>query len=111
MPYNLDRLELLDYQQGEHLWPPISYASVTDYFLHRPCHDDEAAEAYNSLDAYQYVKSGKVHSLRTAKPRPGLCILNGYVGPSQRSGPMYECWVLATEEGEIQDARCTCMAG
>ncbi|KAH9379689.1 hypothetical protein HPB48_012323 [Haemaphysalis longicornis] len=111
MSYNLDRLELLDYEQGEHLWPAITYASVTNYFLHKPCHDGEATKAYKSADAYQYVKSGKVHNLRTAKPRPGLCILNGYVGPSQKSGPVYECWVLATEEGEIQDARCTCMAG
>ncbi|XP_077550683.1 uncharacterized protein LOC144163887 [Haemaphysalis longicornis] len=109
MSYNLDRLELLDYEQGEHLWPAIT--SVTNYFLHKPCHDGEATKAYKSADAYQYVKSGKVHNLRTAKPRPGLCILNGYVGPSQKSGPVYECWVLATEEGEIQDARCTCMAG
>ncbi|KAH9376339.1 hypothetical protein HPB48_018508 [Haemaphysalis longicornis] len=133
MSYKLDKLELLDYEQGEHLWPAITYASVTNYFLHKPCHDGEATKAYKSADAYQYVKSdlhapkictrflfllckqnvcaGKVHNLRTAKPRPGLCILNGYVGPSQKSGPVYECWVLATEEGEIQDARCTCMAG
>lgn len=39
MSYNLDRLELLDYEQGEHLWPAITYASVSNYFLHKPCHD------------------------------------------------------------------------
>lgn len=58
MSYNLDRLELLDYEQGEHLWPAITYASVTNYFLHKPCHDGEATKAYKSTDAYQYVKSG-----------------------------------------------------
>ncbi|XP_049511190.1 uncharacterized protein LOC125939793 [Dermacentor silvarum] len=101
----------LNYEHGTHLWPPIDYAAICKYFLERPCHDGGTAKAFRALDAYQYVKSGKVNDIKTATPRQGLRVLKGYVSPSQRNGPVYECWILVTEDGEIKDARCSCMAG
>ncbi|KAH7984792.1 hypothetical protein HPB49_025739 [Dermacentor silvarum] len=103
--FNLDSSRNLRYEQGEHLWPQINYAAICRYFVEKASHDGAAANAFRALDAYQYVKSGKVHDMKTAVPRPGLRILKGFVSPSQRSGLLYECWIAVTEEGEIEDTR------
>ncbi|XP_049268530.1 uncharacterized protein LOC119383545 [Rhipicephalus sanguineus] len=109
--FDLDTGRNLHYEQGEHLWPQINYAAICQYFVQKDSHDGAAANAFRALDAYQYVKSGKVHDIKTAVPQPGLRVLKGYVSPSQRSGPLYECWIAVKDKGEIEDARCSCMAG
>lgn len=93
MSYNLDRLELLDYEQGEHLWPAITYASVTNYFLHKPCHDGEATKAYKSTDAYQYVKSGMClpAAEQSADEVFLLCNSATFRRPSEHQGQLVCC--------------------
>ncbi|KAH8033703.1 hypothetical protein HPB51_015539 [Rhipicephalus microplus] len=47
---------------------------------------------------------GKVHDIKTATPRPEVRVLKGYASPSQRQRPLYERWILVSEDGKIHDA-------
>ncbi|XP_064482706.1 uncharacterized protein LOC135395422 [Ornithodoros turicata] len=100
----------LSYTDCADLWPRITYDDINEYFINKLGHDKRKMEAYKSMEAYHYVKSGKVHNITIATVNNKV-VLRGVVSPSQRSGMVYTCWVAAEHDGEIVDASCSCMAG
>ncbi|KAG8183852.1 hypothetical protein JTE90_005316 [Oedothorax gibbosus] len=77
--------------------------------------DAKCLKNYKSLAAYEYVISGKVQQVYVYCPDSPLQkfrILGADVQPSQRiRNEVLKTWVIATNEGTVQMAHCTCMAG
>lgn len=109
--YKLTDHERLAYYDCRQLWPSVTRDDILAYFINSPDVDKEAMKSFKSLEAYYYVKAGKVHSITAAVPKPGITVLKGIVSPSQRSNEEYSCWVAAEKKGRILDAICSCTAG
>ncbi|XP_077557410.1 uncharacterized protein LOC144172637 [Haemaphysalis longicornis] len=109
--FDLEKSRNQIYAEGEGLRPPITYEHICAYFVDKLCWDGDTVRAFKTVQAFQYVKSGKVNGIKVAQLESGISIVKGEVSPSQRMGKPYTSWIGVRPSGEILDAQCTCMAG
>ncbi|KAL3884911.1 hypothetical protein ACJMK2_025010 [Sinanodonta woodiana] len=73
----------------------------------------EQFKSYKSLEAYNYVVSGWIDHVNTYKPEGcANVIVTAKVSHSQRlNAKPLEPWMIASPQGTVLSAHCTCMAG
>ena len=92
-------------------WPNVSCANLLLYLTDSTAVDGNRAEALKSVLAYQYLHSEKVGRVLIHKQN-SFVYLKGSVEPSQCiNNEAHKAWVLLTEDGSIETAGCTCVAG
>ncbi|KAK7101771.1 hypothetical protein V1264_020101 [Littorina saxatilis] len=94
--------------------PELSYINIVNYFvLGKSAYTCEQLKAYKSLDSYRLFVSGWVRDVKCY--RPDGCqnsVISAKVLHSQRlNEPALSPWIIATSDGNILSAHCTCMAG
>ncbi|XP_064479931.1 uncharacterized protein LOC135393421 [Ornithodoros turicata] len=100
----------LTYTDRIDLWPYIKYDQIVQYFINKPGYDEKMMEVCKSPEEYNFLHSGKVHSVTVAEIKKRI-VLKGVISPSQLPDTVYNCWVATERDGTILDASCTCMAG
>ncbi|KAG8198011.1 hypothetical protein JTE90_001851 [Oedothorax gibbosus] len=94
------------------LFPNIAYMDVVNYLVYGvSAYTAECFKFYKSLEAYNQFACGWVSDVSSTKIN-GLCLVLGKVRHSQSlSDKPVQPWVIATVDGVIESAHCTCMAG
>ena len=102
---------LRTWEDNMSVWPSITYSKICSYFVESMAIDGKAMENLKASEAYQYLHSNKVGCVLSYK-HDGFVYLKANVEPSQSlSNSWHNAWVLLTEEGDVQTAGCTCIAG
>ncbi|XP_070212188.1 uncharacterized protein [Littorina saxatilis] len=98
--------------------PELSYINIVNYFvLGKNCRTRRVhvaeVKAYKRLDSYRLFVSGWVRDVK--RYSPDGCqnsVISAKVLHSQRlNEPALSPWTIATFDGNILSAHCTCMAG
>jgi len=93
--------------------PAVESIDLVSYLvLDTSFYTQESFKAFKSLQAYNYVKSGFVESVK-AKVLAGKHVVLGKVKHSQKwNDPSAHVWIIATPGGTILSAHCRdCLAG
>lgn len=92
-------------------WPSISSAHIVCYLIKSEACDLKEAEAYKSLDSYNYVQSGWVGQVLCHKVNE-FVYLKADVRPSQAINQKpWIAWACVKSTGQVNTAGCSCMAG
>ena len=93
-------------------WPNVTWADVDHYLIHTPgVYTRQMIKAYKSTEAWNFVKSGKVHTIKMLR-KNDFVLVSSNVSPSQRtSAEIRQPWAIVKLSGEVYAGHCTCMAG
>lgn len=75
--FDLEKSRNQIYAEGEELWPPITYEHICAYFVDKLCWDGDTVRAFKSVQAFQYVKSGKNYMLLNETTYRRSCVQHG----------------------------------
>ncbi|XP_070179085.1 uncharacterized protein [Littorina saxatilis] len=94
--------------------PELSCINIVNYFvLGKSAYTCKQLKAYKSVDFYRLFVAGWVRDVKCY--RPDGCqnsVISAKVLHSQRlNEPALSPWIIATSDGNILSAHCTCMAG
>lgn len=109
-PYLMDEASWCDDMTK---WPELQFGDVYTYLINtKGLFTKEKLKAYKSLEAYNYFYNGYVRTVLCHRSGD-LSIMKAKVNPSQKSPEnSHEPWVIiSTQDGSVEIAHCTCMAG
>ncbi|XP_070390815.1 uncharacterized protein [Dermacentor albipictus] len=93
-------------------WPSVSSAHIVCYLIKSKACDLKEAEAYKSLDSYNFVQSGWVGQVLCHNVNADLVYLKADVRPSQAINQKpWTAWACVRHTGQVITAGCSCMAG
>ncbi|GFU01581.1 hypothetical protein NPIL_134221 [Nephila pilipes] len=95
------------------MWPQISFGDIYMYLAETEnTYTREEMKNYKSLDAYNYVLSGKVSPISGYRNDTlNICILTCKVLSGQSCKKYHHCWISAAPNGIVHNGHCTCMVG
>ncbi|KAL3880359.1 hypothetical protein ACJMK2_032603 [Sinanodonta woodiana] len=108
------QVEPKKFSANEEQLPDVTFGDIIMYLVNgTSAYTLEQFKSYKSLEAYNYVVSGWVDHVNTYKPE---CCANVIVtakfSHSQRlNAKPLEPWIIASPQGTVLSAHCTCMAG
>nr|CAH7742876.1 unnamed protein product [Callosobruchus chinensis] len=93
-------------------FPPVTNMDLLTYLVLSTSYYTKAQmKAYKSLNAYKFFEAGFVTGCGMMKIK-NYHVLLAMVKHSQRmTEPPLQTWVIVNEDGSIECAHCTCMAG
>ena len=111
-PYGLSENWVIDPKK----LPPTGYGAIWNYLIKTPGpFTGEAMEAYKSLDAYNYYKSGLISEMKVndVGGNYGVIFVKALVEPGQKQNcAPFNPWIcLKSKSGYVIASHCTCMAG
>lgn len=93
-------------------WPSVSSAHIVCYLIKSKACDLKEAEAYKSLDSYNFVQSGWVGQVLCHNVNADFVYLKADVRPSQAINKKpWTAWACVRRAGQVITAGCSCMAG
>lgn len=105
-------LHVVDWVDDMKQWPCVSSAHIICYLIKTKACDLKEAEAYKSLESYNYVQSGWVGQVLCHKVNAEVVYIKADVRPSQAiSQKPWIAWASVRATGQVITAGCSCMAG
>lgn len=93
-------------------WPEVSVTNVVCYLVRSKACDLKEAEAFKSLDSYNYLQSGWVGQVLSYKLCSDITCVKADVRPSQAvNKKSFTAWAVIQNSGPILTGGCSCMAG
>ncbi|XP_077495023.1 uncharacterized protein LOC144106157 isoform X1 [Amblyomma americanum] len=103
------------FTSGPRNLPPVTVADIYLYLVEGVCfYTNEQFKSYKLEDAYNAFICGKVKQVKSFKAGAhgdGVVVIAATVEASQTLSKSYKAWCIVKEDGTIESAHCTCMAG
>ncbi|KAL3874727.1 hypothetical protein ACJMK2_037699 [Sinanodonta woodiana] len=103
------QIEPKKFSANEEQLPDVTFGDIIMYLVNgASAYTLEQFEAYKSLEDYNYVVSGWVDHVNTYKPEG---CANVIATAKRLNAKPLEPWIIASPQGTVLSAHCTCMAG
>ncbi len=91
-------------------WPEVTYIDIINYLVLSEGVDGEELRNYKSTKAYSYLHSNKIGRILFHKHQQ-FTLLKAEVEPSQSINKLNHIWWVMLQNGVVETAGCSCVAG